>query len=283
MPDGADEEKPDTLFTCTARELSALSARLNEGAGRLQEIAAALPLKGASTEEAIPSGRLAYLEGVSDINRSIQLSVSSVREEVLTAQPDGPRPQEVLEESMDTMRGHLDRGVSMRTIYHHSARFDATTKDYVRTVIDHGAQVRTLPEFFDRIIIVDRKTAFIPANVQRTDAVRIEDISIVGFLADVFERAWTRAKNFPFTPSFAAQAASEVVPSIRATIQNLLIDGRSDKEISRRLGISQRALQSHISQMKKEFGAENRFQLGYILGRNLKWRKHNQNPRSFSQ
>ncbi|MFJ9414915.1 LuxR C-terminal-related transcriptional regulator [Streptomyces sp. NPDC101227] len=270
MPDCANETKPNTPFNCTARELSELSARLNEGAGRLQEIAAALPLEGSSAEDAIRDGRLAYLVGVSDINRSIQFSVGSVREEVLTAQPDGPRPKEILEESMDTMRAHLNRGISMRTIYHHSSRFDATTKDYVRTAIDHGAQVRTLPEFFERIIIVDRKTAFIPANVQRTAAVRIDDTAIVGFLTGVFERAWTRAKNFPFTPSFAAQAASEVVPSIRETIKNLLIDGRSDKEISRRLAISQRALQSHISQMKKEFGAENRFQLGYILGRKVK-------------
>ncbi|MEU5022153.1 LuxR C-terminal-related transcriptional regulator [Streptomyces angustmyceticus] len=269
MDDSICEVEGEPPSPCTARELIDISTRLKEEAERVQKIAATLPAE-SSTRSNAHSERLIYVEDVREISRSIQASVRSVSGEVLTAQPDGPRPRDVLNESMDVMREHLERGVSMRTLYHHSARFDAATKDYVRIVIGYGAQVRTLPEFFERIIIVDRATAFIPANAERTAAVKVEEPAVVSFLVDVFERAWSLAKPYPFSPSFAAQAASEVIPSIRETIKSLLVDGRTDKEISRRLAISQRALQSHISQMKKDFGAENRFQLGYILGREAK-------------
>ncbi|MGW6391722.1 helix-turn-helix transcriptional regulator [Streptomyces sp. NPDC055103] len=207
------------------------------------------------------------IEGLPEINRVIQDMLDGVMSEILTAQPDGPRPSVVLDDALEVVRDRIAAGVSMRTLYQHSTRFDEPTKEYVRVVTSYGAQVRTLAEFFDRMIIVDRRAALIPANSARTSAVLITLPAVVLFLADIFDRAWDRAESYPFLPVRAADAAPEVIPAIRGSIRKLLIEGRSDKEIARRLGLSLRSLQAHVARLKEEHGAEHRLQLGYLMGR----------------
>ncbi|MFJ9691397.1 LuxR C-terminal-related transcriptional regulator [Kitasatospora sp. NPDC101183] len=208
-----------------------------------------------------------HLHGLPEINRSIQTALEDAEREILTAQPDGPRPGLVLDGALESVRRQIAGGVAMRTLYQHTTRFDEATKGYVRTVTDHGVQVRTLAEFFDRLIVIDRSTAFISANEDRTVASMITEPSVVRFLSDVFERSWDRAEPFPFVPIHAAQAAPEVVPAIRESIRRLLVEGHSDKVIARRLGISERSLQAHVAAIKDGLGAKNRLHLGYLLGR----------------
>jgi DNA-binding NarL/FixJ family response regulator len=224
------------------------------------------PAPPALAGEAAPPG-VVYLHGLPEINRTIQTALEDARREILTAQPDGPRPGAVLDEALESVRRQIAGGVAMRTLYQHTTRFDEATKNYVRTVTDHGVQVRTLAEFFDRLIVIDRGTAFISANEDRTVASMITEPSVVRFLSDVFERSWDRAEPFPFVPIHAAQAAPEVVPAIRESIRRLLVEGHSDKVIARRLGISERSLQAHVAAIKDGLGAKNRLHLGYLLGR----------------
>ena len=56
----------------------------------------------------------------------------------------------------------LERGVKMRTLYQHSARRSSVTHKYVAAVTARGAEVRTLDEFFNRMIVIDRRVAVIP-------------------------------------------------------------------------------------------------------------------------
>ncbi|ARP73040.1 hypothetical protein LK07_28305 [Streptomyces pluripotens] len=196
----------------------------------------------------------------------MQHALDNATTEILTAQPDGPRPSAVLTAALNAVRRQLASGISMRTLYQHSTRFDEPTKEYVRAVTGYGAQVRTLAEFFDRLIIVDRQTAFIPANADRTSAAVVTEPAVVNFLADIFERAWDRAEPYPFLPVRAADAATEIGPAIRDAVCKLLVEGRSDREIARRLGFSLRSLQSHVARLKEEYGAEHRLQLGYLMG-----------------
>lgn len=209
----------------------------------------------------------AYVHGLPEIGATIQSVVDGARKEILTAQPDGPRPSAVLDRALDGVREQIDAGVSMRTLYQHSTRFDEPTKEYVRTVAGYGGQVRTLAEFFDRLIVVDQRTAFIPASEDRTVVVVLTEPAVVRFLTDMFERAWDRAEPYPFLPVRAADAATQVVPDMREAICKLLIEGRSDREIARRLGLSLRTLQSHIARLKDAYSAQHRLQLGYLMAR----------------
>ena len=49
-------------------------------------------------------------------------------------------------------------------LYQHSARRSAMTHKYVAPVTGRGAEVRTLDEFFNRLIVVDRTLAVIPSQ-----------------------------------------------------------------------------------------------------------------------
>ncbi|MGW3339358.1 LuxR family transcriptional regulator [Streptomyces sp. NPDC001009] len=206
-----------------------------------------------------------YLNGLPDINLAIQNELAGAREEILTAQPDGSRPPAVLRDALASVRRQLAAGVAMRTLYQHSTRFDEPTKQYVKVVTELGAQVRTLPEFCERLIIIDRSAAFLPGSRDRRTAVLVREPAVVGFLTDVFTRQWDRAEPFPFVPVRAAEAAGEVIPDMRESIRKLLIEGRSDKEIARRLGLSLRSLQSHVARLKEDYGAQHRLQLGYLM------------------
>lgn len=249
------------------RELATHLGLLAEEAAQQATRAEALPEIEAGPEEQVVGPGVRYLHGLGSISTAINEALGAVRREILTAQPDGARPSAVLKEALESVRRHIAAGISMRTLYQHTTRFDEATKDYVRTVTEYGAQVRTLEEFFDRLIIVD-DVAFISANEERTTAISITEPTIIRFLRDTFDKAWDRAKPFPFVPLHAAKAADEVVPAIRESISRLLVEGYSDKAIARRIGISERSLQAHIAAIKQELGALNRLQLGYLLGRN---------------
>ncbi|MGK5630438.1 LuxR C-terminal-related transcriptional regulator [Streptomyces sp. URMC 123] len=242
-----------------AERLADLSRLALEEADRVADQAASPGSPGAST--------ITYLQGITEINDAIAAALDRAHGEILTAQPDGPRPSSVLEGALAAVRRQITGGVAMRTLYQHSTRFDEATKDYVRQVTEYGVQVRTLEEFFERLIVIDATIAFIPAQADRTVALAVTEPAVVRFLHDTFERSWDRARPFPFIPRHAAQAAGEVMPAIRESIRRLLVEGHSDKLIARRLGISERSLQAHVAAIKQELGARNRLHLGYLLGR----------------
>ncbi|WP_078910235.1 helix-turn-helix transcriptional regulator [Streptomyces sp. NRRL S-87] len=272
-PQPTADEAPQEFLRELAAHLGRLAAEASEQAasggwrGPAPTAAAGDGAGGEGTGGPGDGPGVRYLHGMPTIGGAIDAALSRVRREILTAQPDGARPGAVLKDALERVRRQIASGISMRTLYQHTTRFDEATKEYVRAVTEYGAQVRTLEEFFDRLIIVD-DIAFISANADRTTAIEITEPTIVRFLRDTFDRAWDRAKEFPFVPLHAAKAADEVVPAIRESIGRLLVEGYSDKAIARRIGISERSLQAHIASMKQELGAGNRLQLGYVLGRN---------------
>ncbi|WP_327289907.1 LuxR family transcriptional regulator [Streptomyces sp. NBC_01198] len=223
--------------------------------------------EGGDGEAGEARGRIRYVEGRGAVREAVGEVLWRAEREILSAQPDGPGAGGTLEEAFATVRGPLARGVAMRTLFQHSARFSEPAKKYVQKVLAHGVEVRTLPEFFDPLIIVDGAIALIPGGERLDSAALIRDRAVVAFLGDVFERAWVRAERFPFRPVRAADAAGEVVPDMRQAIKALLIEGRSDKAIARRLGMSLRSVQGHIAVLREQYGAQHRFQLGYRMAR----------------
>ena len=55
--------------------------------------------------------------------------------------------------------------------------------------------MRTLDEFFNRLIVVDRRVAVIPGKDAEARS-RSASRSVVDYLVDVFERHWERARPF---------------------------------------------------------------------------------------
>ena len=110
--------------------------------------------RGPFTEIHGPDAIQSYIAGV----------VADCEEELLTAQPQTGRDPKVMAAAAQRDSAALERGITMRTLYQHSARRSAVTHKYVAAVTARGAEVRTLDEFFNRIIVVDRRVADRPGS-----------------------------------------------------------------------------------------------------------------------
>lgn len=189
--------------------------------------------------------------------------IAEAEEELLTAQPqagrDGPSLAAAALRDLDA----LERGVAMRTLYQHSARRQTITRKYVGQVSAKGAEVRTLDEFFNRMIVVDRRVAVIPGADGLMTAVVIREPAVVAYLVDVFDRAFTRGR--PFTASDDS-AVREIASEQRAMTIRMLIEGHADAVSAKRLGVSPRTYAGYVADLKQEHEAETRFQLGYLMG-----------------
>lgn len=204
------------------------------------------------------------LRGAERINKFIQAELADCRYELLTAQPHGRRPNRVLAEPLRRDLDTLERGVRMRTLYQHAARHSPATREYVARVTDHGAEVRTLDEFFKRLIVIDRRLAIIPGEHGDETAIAIRERALVAYLVDIFERSWERA--FPFTDN-ESQTHRDIAEDTRRMTIRMLVEGHSDPASAKRLGISTRTYAAYIASLKEEYGVQTRFQLGYAMGR----------------
>jgi sugar-specific transcriptional regulator TrmB len=204
------------------------------------------------------------IHGLDNINSFIAAAVNDTRHEVLTAQPHGRRPASTLAVAEDRDVRLLERGARMRTLYQHSARHSPATREYVADIAAHGAEVRTLDEFFRRLIVCDRQVAIVPASDNHHVAIAIHEKSLIAYLVDIFERAWERAQPFRVSN---AQAERNIADDVRAMTIRLLVEGHSDPASAKRLGVSTRTYAGYIAALKNEYGVQTRFQLGYAMGR----------------
>lgn len=198
------------------------------------------------------------------INPFIAAVVADAEFELLTAQPQTGRNAATLAAAAQRDVAALERGVRMRTLYQHSARRSRVTHKYVAAVRARGAEVRTLDEFFNRLIVVDRRVAVIPGYESLAVAMVIREPSIVAYLVDMFERHWERGR--PYAEQEAA-VSRVIAAEQRAMTIRMLIAGYADPASAKRLGVSPRTYAAYVAELKNEFDAQTRFQLGYEMGR----------------
>ncbi|MGN0062607.1 MAG: LuxR family transcriptional regulator [Nocardioides sp.] len=189
--------------------------------------------------------------------------VADAESELLTAQPNFNRNVDALDQSYDAEAAAMQRGVAVRMLYQHSARRSTATHRYVAAITSEGAEVRTLDEFFERLIVVDRRIAVIPGSDGLATAVAIREPSVVAYLVDVFERSWERGR--PFT-NRESSIVRDIAEEQRAMTMRMLIEGRADPAGAKRLGVSPRTYAAYVADLKTEFEVETRFQLGYAMG-----------------
>ncbi|MCW2846956.1 MAG: hypothetical protein JWR90_930 [Marmoricola sp.] len=202
------------------------------------------------------------IRGLASINHFLEAAVDDAEQELLTAQPAGARRAVILEQAVDRDLRALERGVTMHTLYQHTARRSRATGDYVERILAKGAQVRTLDEFFNRLIVIDRRLAIIPGGSPDV-AVAIHDPNMVRYLADVFDRSWERASEYD---DRGASSESHIAAEVRQLTVRMLTEGHSDPASAKRVGVSTRTYASYVAALKDEYGVETRFQLGYAMG-----------------
>jgi DNA-binding CsgD family transcriptional regulator len=195
-----------------------------------------------------------------EVRSALNRASDTCTREVLASQPGGgSRAPEAMEEALVRDRALLGRGVKMRTLYHHTARFNGPSQAYVAAASRLGGQYRTAHQLFGRLIVFDRELAFVPVQDGSWGAVAIREPSLVAYLCEIFEHTWTAAR--PFADA-ADDGLEQVAQELDETIIELLAAGLKDETIARRIGMSLRTARRHIADILQQLNAESRFQAG---------------------
>jgi DNA-binding CsgD family transcriptional regulator len=207
------------------------------------------------------------ISGADVISTTLSLAVESCEEEILTAQPGGGRPQELLEKALASDLPALRRGVRQRTIYQHTIRTHSATLSYVEQISAAGAEVRTLDQVFDRLIVCDQRIAFVPdPGEERSEtALAIEHPGLIRYLVGIFNHAWERATPLRY-PS-GAHRPTLLGDETRRAILQLMVNGYTDEAIAGRLGMSTRTVATHVRKTSEIFNSRSRAQLAYLIAK----------------
>ncbi|MFI5861045.1 LuxR C-terminal-related transcriptional regulator [Streptomyces sp. NPDC051546] len=207
------------------------------------------------------------ISGMDAISTTLTSVVQSCEEELLTAQPGGGRPAELLEKALASDVAALRRGVTQRTVYQHTVRTHAPTLAYVEGVSAEGAEIRTLDEVFDRLIVCDRKIAFVPdPEAERQQlALVIEHPGMIRYLVGIFDKSWERAAPLRHTP--AEHRPPLLTDETRRAVLHLMVNGYTDETIAGRLGMSARTVATHVRKASEQLGSRSRAQLAYLIAR----------------
>lgn len=204
------------------------------------------------------------------VNARLDDAVASARSEILAAQPSGPRTREQLDRSVRRDTAALARGVSLRTLYRDAVRDAAVTADQARVMTGRGAAYRTLVAPFQRIIIIDRKIAFISDYVLEDApayaAWHVKDRAIVAWLAEYFDEIWRRAHPWHGEPQAGGGPVEE--SGVRTTFRQReilrdLVASVMQRTTAARLGVSVRSLQRELDQVREIAGVTSLPELAY--------------------
>ncbi|UUU23863.1 helix-turn-helix transcriptional regulator [Streptomyces sp. DSM 40750] len=267
--------EPAAPATALHRLLRGIEDRVAEARRREERLATAFePLLRIAERRTAPAVAdtpvITMLSGFERINAAITESMAGASREVLSIQPHthhhGPRGEAAQAVSLDRDQAVLDRGTRIRTLYPHTLRHSLlTAARYERLRGD--AEARTLDEVTDRLIVIDRTVAFIPADTHpdRTMALEIRHPALISFFATTFDRLWQLAT--PMYPEAVQLPSAEGVTPRQRAIARLLVEGHTDTAIAERLGLNVRTARVHIAKLAALLGSESRAQLGYLIGR----------------
>ncbi|WP_329927923.1 helix-turn-helix transcriptional regulator [Streptomyces sp. SP17BM10] len=254
---------PDTAAQDLRRPIESMIAQGQAALARISDGLALVQRTYAEAQEALRPPLREYDEPEA-INSALEKAVGDCRFELLTAQPGGGRPPEYLADALPRDLALAQRGVRQATLYQHTVRSHEPTLAYIEKVVEHGAEVRTLEEVFERLIICDRAVAFVPGSVERrTSCIAIDHPGLVRYLVKMFEYMWERAQPVAYAASGCRPTL--MTDSIRLEVVRLMITGHTDEAIAKRLGMSTRTVSTHIQKVSKSLGGRSRAHLGFLV------------------
>ncbi|WP_345962778.1 LuxR C-terminal-related transcriptional regulator [Streptomyces sp. BRB040] len=263
-----DRLEPVTPSIALQRLLRASEDRIADERRRGQRIADAFePLMRAGAHAAGTNTPMLRILGSNEhTNRAITETLAAAKTETLTIQPYRPhltRRPEVHAAAIARDQAFLDRGGRIRALYQHSVRHIAYTRDrYER--LSGDVEARTLDEVTERLIIIDRTVAFIPASADRSLALEVRHPALIAYFVNTFDRLWHLAT--PMHPQAVHQPTLNGITPRQRAIAALLIEGHTDSDIADRLGMNVRTARVHIAKLAATLGSESRAQLGYLIG-----------------
>jgi len=130
-----------------------------------------------------------------------------------------------------------------------------------------GEEVRVAPHLPLKMLLADRRVAFIPL-LDRPDSVvlLVRSSVLVDALYALFEVLWDRASPLSFTPPGEPEivVSDSRSPEDAKTLFSLMAAGLNDKKIAHELGLSLRTHYRRVNEQMENIGAQTRFQLGWL-------------------
>ncbi|MCX5214832.1 hypothetical protein OG689_37195 [Kitasatospora sp. NBC_00240] len=159
---------------------------------------------------------------------------------------------EASDESARRRQRQLAEGLVSRTLVSTAALDQSDQLAYARHWHALGDVHRVMSEPFGRMLIVDRRLAFVRLDPGRpeSDTLQIAQPGIVAALVDLFEQLWVRATDLDRLDLSATEAA----------VLRTLSEHGKDESAARELNISLRKYRAHVAALMTRLGAATRFQ-----------------------
>jgi len=160
------------------------------------------------------------------------------------------------------------RGVVFRTIV--DADFLALPGGIglLRSEIDAGTQARSVPHLPFKMVLVDRRTAIIPLDLEQasSEVLLLRSSALLDALHALFEMLWTKSSPMPFGRGgdVAPRGEETAMPGELQGLISLMCAGMNDKAIAIELKMSARTFERRVVSLMKALGARTRFQAGWL-------------------
>ncbi|WP_063759795.1 helix-turn-helix transcriptional regulator [Streptomyces griseus] len=128
-----------------------IHARVAASAALVEALAPLAPLTGSPDDPA-----MTVIQGKPAIQAAVAEAGKAARKRILTLHPGSKRPDVMLEQARQSAIEPLRRGVSMRHLYQHSARYNMNLKQYVDRLPQGDLQIRTMEQTAERMFVFDR-------------------------------------------------------------------------------------------------------------------------------
>ncbi|GAA0915049.1 helix-turn-helix transcriptional regulator [Nonomuraea longicatena] len=207
-----------------------------------------------------PAEMVERIEEPEVVNSRVWSLVNDARE-VLAVQPFDKRATEHLPKYL----GRLGEGVEWRTIVPRRTLASPELFEYALKLHLAGDRHRVTDGSVQRMIIIDRVTAFLPTvpDMRGSGALMIKQSGIVMALVELFERLWERASELDVSVD------NGLSPQDRQVLF-LLSSMEKDVAAAREMGVGLRTYRRHVAQLLRKLGASNRFQAA-ILAKERGW------------
>ncbi|MFF3847074.1 helix-turn-helix transcriptional regulator [Streptomyces sp. NPDC002328] len=264
-PDDADWLRPVPPGVALAQRLHPIEKEITERRRLSVELADVFePFLALSAQSTTTDHSITVLEGPARINAALNLATAQCRSEMLTIQPSDDRFSErSLALGLERDRPMIERGVRIRTLYQHTARYSPEKLGYVAQLANGKVEYRTIDEVVERLIVCDETVAFIPARDDQQVALELRHSGLVRYLVKVFEFMW--ARSVPLSAGAPYETAPGGITDIQHSIAKLLVEGHVDEAIARRLGMNVRTCRAHIAKLAAILGSGSRAQLGFLI------------------
>ena len=154
--------------------------------------------------------------------------------------------------------------VRSRAIYETTIMDNEAGERLVHACMDAGEEARLLPRIPMKLKLADDRAALLPLTTTGMGgALLVRSGVIVAAIREYFELLWERAVPVGSKKSYTDTPLSEV----DFDILRLMVDGRFDAEIAKRLNMSVPTIRRHIDGIRSALGAPNRFVAGVAAHR----------------